>query len=233
MFGFLTNIFLHRVGYIAITHKHYQELENRVDFFPLNYINAARLLYLNKLLEMTKDVPGDVVECGVGHGRSFLTLADIIRVTNSPKNIWGFDSFEGFPAPTAEDASNRNIKEKQYAVDEKTMWKRLYTYLNDDVFIRQRVTLIKGYFNETLDKYNGKISLLNLDVDLYQSYKVCLDKLYPKVALGGIITFDEYLRESIFLPGAMKAIDEFFADKKDRFIKDTIFGKYYIIKGAF
>jgi len=219
------------MGYTAVPQKRYQELENRGDFFPLNYVNAARFLYFYNLFKLTEDVPGDVVECGVGHGRSFLMLSDIIRITASSKNIWGFDSFEGFPATTTEDASIRNAKEGQYAVDVKTIWKRLYTYLNDDVFIRQRVTLIKGYFEETLDNNKlEQISLLNLDVDLYQSYKVCLEKLYPKISSGGIITFDEYLRESIFLPGAMKAIDEFFIDKKDQFIKDKTYGKYYVIK---
>ena len=226
------------MGYRIVSKGHYQEIqrtirspEEQMGFFPLDYINAARFLYYYNLFKLTENVPGDVVECGVGHGRSFLDLAYSIRITGSSKSIWGFDSFEGFPPPTVEDASYHNVKEGGYAVAEKTVWERLYVYLKDDLFIRQRVILIKGFFEDTLDNDKlGKISLLSLDVDLYQSYKVCLEKLYPKISPGGIITFDEYLRESLAFPGAMKAIDEFFSDKNDRFYKDKHYGKYYVVK---
>ena len=225
-------------GYKIVSKGHYREIQDKIrnpeeqmGFFPLDYVNAARLLYFYNLFKLVENVPGDVVECGVGNGRSFLDLAYSIRVTGSSKNIWGFDSFEGFPPPTVEDTSTRNVREGQYAVDEKTVWKRLYVYLKDDLFIRQRVILIKGFFEDTLDNEKlEQISLLNLDVDLYQSYKVCLEKLYPKVSPGGIITFDEYLRESLALPGAMKAIDEFFSGRKDRFFRDKYYGKYYVVK---
>ena len=76
--GFINKV-IGLVGLIAVPTKHYQNLEKRVDFFPLNYINAARFLYLYKLFDLIKDIKGDVVECGVGHGRSFLSLASIIE----------------------------------------------------------------------------------------------------------------------------------------------------------
>jgi hypothetical protein len=219
------------MGYNIINNRSYQELVNAGNLFPLNSVNSARLIYFYNLFRMTEDVPGDVVECGVGEGRSFIMLSNIIKITSSLKNIWGFDSFEGFPSPSPEDTSIRNTGEGQHAVDSRTVWQRLHTYIKDDVFIRQRVILIKGFFEDTLDNNNlEQISLLNLDVDLYESYRICLEKLYPKVTPGGIITFDEYLRENLFFPGAMKAINEFFTDKKDRFIKDKYFGKYYVIK---
>ncbi len=91
--------------------------------------------------------------------------------------------------------------------------------------------MIKGFFEDTLDNDKlEQISFLNLDVDLYQSYKVCLEKLYPKISSGGVITFDEYFRESFAFPGAMKAIEEFFSGRKDRFFRDKYYGKYYMVK---
>jgi len=198
---------------------------------PMSYINVARLFYYYKLFQLTKDVPGDIVECGVGYGRSFLSLANILRVENSEKNIWGFDSFEGFPAPSKEDISNRNPKKGEYAVDLNAINKMLKYHIDDELFFRSKVTLVKGYFENTLENFKAaSISLLNLDVDIYLSYKVCLNTLYPKLSIGGIVTFDEYIRESDVFPGAMKAINEFFEVKNVEFVKDSYYGKFYVIK---
>ena len=76
-------------------------------------------------------------------------------------------------------------------------------------FVDNQVHLHKGYFEESLPLINKdlKISLLNLDVDLYSSYKTCLEELFDKVIKGGIICFDEYQSDKWI--GAKKAIDEF------------------------
>jgi len=82
----------------------------------------------------------------------------------------------------------------------------------DQDFINKKVVLVKGLFEDTLRTYNGKqVALLHLDVDLYQSYKECIEFFYPRVAKGGIIAFDEY--QSTEWPGAKKAIDEYSAGK--------------------
>ncbi len=56
---------------------------------------------------------------------------------------------------------------------------------------------------------NMKISLLNLDVDLYEPTKVILENLFPKIVKGGIIILDDY---NIF-PGETKAVKEYFKNK--------------------
>jgi len=198
---------------------------------PMTYINIARLFYYHRLFELTKNVPGDIVECGVGPGKSFLSLALILRVEGSSKNLWGFDSFEGFPYPSEQDASPRNPQKGEIAVDVTEVQNTLSSHINDDLFLMSKVTVVKGFFEDSLKNYRGDcISLLNLDVDLYASYKICLETLFPKVSLGGIITFDEYVRESFAFPGAMRAINEYFQDKKIDFVKDKYYGKFYVIK---
>ena len=193
-------------------------------------INVARFLYFYNLYKLTENIEGDIVECGVGKGISFLILSHIIKSEKSNKNIWGFDSFEGFPEPSEEDISPRSVKKGQYSVSIDKINKMINYYLNDDVFIRSKITLVKGFFEKTLNETSpDKISLLNLDVDLYESYKICLEELYPRLSIGGIVTFDEYIRESIAYPGAMKAINDFFKDKDVEFKKDNYFGKYYVV----
>ena len=197
----------------------------------LNSVNVARLLYLRSLLELTRDVPGDIVECGVGHGRSLLTMTLLVKVQGDKRNLWGFDSFEGFPHPTPEDVSPRDPQLGDYAISIQSVTRTLNEHVADEQFVRSRVTLVKGFFEQSLPRYpQPAISLLNLDVDLYQSYKTCLDLLWPKLSVGGIVTFDEFIRESHAFPGAELAIREFFAGKSVEFKRDASYGKYYVIK---
>ncbi len=201
---------------------------------PMNSLNVARLIYYQSLLDKTKSVPGDIIECGVGQGRSLLSLSLLTKITNDKRTLWGFDSFEGFPEPHSIDMNSpRKPAKGENAVNMVSIYRMLSSYINDEQFIRSHITLVKGYFDKTLDSFPGKqISLVNLDVDLYDSYKICLEKLYPKLSVGGIITFDEYIRESFAYPGASKAIDEFFSDKDVAFTRDPYFGKYYVVKPA-
>lgn len=96
-----------------------------------------------------------------------------------------------------------------------------------------QVTLIKGWFSDTLPKYDGSIALLHLDADLYDSTKCALDNLYPKVATGGVIAFDNY-HEAHVWPGEKKAVDEYLSvhseETKIRMYKDHIFNRFYAIK---
>ena len=98
-----------------------------------------------------------------------------------------------------------------------------------EIVIHDRVRLIKGFFDKTLPQYEGRIALLHLDGDLYESYKVSLETLYEKVAPGGIIMFDEYLDQR--WPGATKAIDEFFSGKPEKVVPhDKCTWKYHVTK---
>ena len=102
----------------------------------------------------------------------------------------------------------------------------------DEQFTNKHITLIKGYFNQTLINYPGKqIALLHIDCDLYEAYLTVLETLYHRVVKGGLILFDEYNENSF--PGAVKAIDSFFnkIDAADyKFIYDETVSKYYVVK---
>ena len=80
--------------------------------------------------------------------------------------------------------------------------------------LQKNVEIIKGDILQTLDNYLSdnphlKISLLLIDVDLYEPSKVILEKLYSKVSKGGIIVLDDYGA----FAGTNKAVDDFFKNK--------------------
>ncbi len=119
----------------------------------------------------------------------------------------------------------------EYSVSLNAIYKLLRAHIDDELFLRSKVTLVKGFFEDSLKNFKvDNISLLNLDVDLYESYKLCLEKLYPKVSEGVVVTFDEYIREGVAFPGAMKAIEEYFEGKDVEFVKENYYGKFYVIK---
>lgn len=150
-------------------------------------------------------ISGDVIECGVGRGISLTFIGYFMQRLEFPGKLYGFDSFEGFPEPSKHDASTRNAIRGD-------LWSRTSQEFVRDHFapaafngVRERLTLVPGFFDRSLvDAPSGDIALLHLDVDLYESYKTCLEKLGPRVK--GVIVYDEY--RSPKWPGATRAIDE-------------------------
>ena len=76
--------------------------------------------------------------------------------------------------------------------------------------------LIKGKVENTLrniKKLPKKISILRLDTDFYESTKIELEVLFPRLVKGGVLIIDDYG----FWKGAKKAVDEYFSDYRQFF----------------
>lgn len=199
-------------------------------FLPRVYRGSLhRYLYFLDMLNKVRHVEGDIVECGVSIGHGALLFQLISDYLGVERTYYGFDSFEGLPMPSEKDGSTP-IKGKGYwANPSATVLKVLRDGRLPEDVIQQRVRLVKGWFDETVSRYEGKIALLHLDCDLHDSYKTCLETLYDKVAPGGVIMFDEYADER--WTGARKAIDEFFAGKPEIIQPhDKCNWKYYTVK---
>ena len=190
--------------------------------------------YLKKTLSSVQTVSGSLVECGFGKGDTARILTSFVNSDDfQSREIWLFDSFEGFPELSEYDKSPRNAK--------KGDWKKpLDPALSLQNSSKAKVHVVKGFFEEVLPlEYSGDpIAFLHLDCDLYNSYKVALETLYEFVAPGGIVLFDEY-KDPVDLknwPGASKAIDEFFESRsislniEEAFMEDRQVSKYYHVK---
>lgn len=198
------------------------------------FSEASRFHFFVRMIAKVEKLDGDIVECGVGWGRSLIHLLSIMQAEEKIRNLWAFDSFEGFPEPTAEDVSFRNPLKGEWKSDIRKIETMLGEAGFSGDFLRQRLIFVKGFFNDTLPSYRGApIVFLHADADLYASYKDILENLYERVLPGGVIVFDEYLNtwEHAKFPGARKAIDEFFQDK-EKIVRDEIYGKFYVVKGA-
>jgi hypothetical protein len=87
-----------------------------------------------------------------------------------------------------------------------------------------------GWFQETLRALPagfGAIALLRIDGDWYESTKICLEVLFPKVVSGGIVVIDDYGKWS----GCREAVDEFLAGLQRPLLLNHIdaAGRYLIV----
>jgi len=159
-----------------------------------------------------KQLPGALVECGVAQGGCAALLARVAAAEGRHRHCWFFDSYEGLPDPTDDDyAAGRTGSHVRPLPRGACLGS--YEQVNELLFgefhlSREDVTLVKGWFQDTLPQTRlkiGPIALLRLDGDWYESTKCCLDNLYEQVVEGGHVVIDDYYT----CHGARKATDEF------------------------
>lgn len=171
------------------------------------------------LLQQTASIPGDIAECGVFKGASLAATGLWLRQSQSDKQAWGFDSFEGFDDSVALDVAlggpaNSERKVGGFAGTSLGHVRSKLALLG----LRQRVTLVPGYFSDTLATIDERAwSFVHLDCDIHDSYLQTLDYFYPRLSPGGIILFDEY--DDPPWPGCNIAIDGFLSDKPEKPIR--------------
>jgi O-methyltransferase len=112
-------------------------------------------------------------------------------VTN--RRVWAADSFEGLPPPNAEkyplDAGLRLNTFKALAIPLEQVRENFRRY----GLLDRQVRFLKGWFRDTLPSAPvGKLAVLRLDGDLYESTTDALTSLYPKLQKGGYIIVDDY-----------------------------------------
>lgn len=220
---------------------HNVEIDER--FHQLSVGNIGNVIYWMKFFDLVRNIPGDIVECGVGRGRSLLIISAINYLLDvdegGQRRIFGYDSFEGFPEPSIEDKSQRNPQRGEWSHSPS----RKYSYSEDFTRLVMReaglpmneisLSLTKGFFSDSLKNHpNSPIAILHIDGDLYHSYKDVLERCFGKVSKGGIIVFDELIEEENkeeAFPGARLAVKEFFASNYSK-LRVSIGGTYYFLR---
>ena len=147
-------------------------------------------------------VKGSVVECGVFRGfglMSWAKLSAMLEPENLTRRVYGFDTFQGFPGVTAAD-SNRVASPSIGALhaDSHDELQQLIEQYDKDRFLGHidKVHLIKGDLSDTVPAFVREhphliVSLLFLDVDLYEPTKIALEHFVPRMPRGAVIAFDE------------------------------------------
>ena len=182
--------------------------QNLYDSFN-DFIMSSDRKVFNKLIARTllydqvKDVPGDIVECGVFKGSGFYSFLKLKRIMNpnSLKKIIGFDFFdtkELLSSLTNMDKKGMSLLFNDRKFEHKDDFKTiLEKKLKEDGFSSEDFELVKGDISTTSKKYSEtnpgfKISLLYIDLDLDVPTYDTLKNFWNNMSKGGIIVFDEY-----------------------------------------
>lgn len=160
-----------------------------------------------------RNVPGEVVELGCNMGTMSLFLARVLRDAGSNKKLFLYDSFIGLPGKKEQDV-NESGEGKEFVPG----WMAVDRNVVEENFVKNNLELpriTKGWFKEIPDdEYPNPISFAFFDGDFYDSIMDSFNKVYSKVAEGGIICVHDCGLPS--LPGVEIACNEFLADKKVR-----------------
>ena len=169
-------------------------------------INITRFLAHYELYKMIQDIPGCIVECGIYQGNSLFAFAKFLEIFHPGdriRNVIGFDSFQGLQDFTEKDGPMYEKRSKVVggwsAGEFKDAFYEFVDIYHADMFVPQakRVQIVEGNILETVPEYveqhpGLRISLLHLDVDIYEPNLVALKYLYPRVVPGGLVVLDEY-----------------------------------------
>ena len=166
------------------------EYENNF-YLSCDNSRIAKLLAHYELYKMVSNLPGAIVECGVFKGTSltrFATFRDLFSNSHA-KKIIGFDIYGKFPETNFQEDKAPRQRFVDSAGEESIDVDQLKGVLQHKG-VEKNVELIKGNILKTVPSYiNGnpelKISLLNLDTDIYEPASVILELLFPRIVRGG------------------------------------------------
>ncbi|KUO63262.1 dTDP-6-deoxy-L-hexose 3-O-methyltransferase [bacterium BRH_c32] len=163
-----------------------------------------------KILEL----PGDVLEFGVYKGASLVRLLSFRNLLENDKSrkVFGFDMYGKFPDSLKLESDIQFVEKFENAGGYGISKKELEIHLDNKGF--KNYELIEGDISKTIPEFLAKnpsikISLLHIDVDVYEPSKIILENLWDRVVKGGILMLDDYG----VVEGETKAVDEFFADQ--------------------
>ncbi|MES2025542.1 MAG: TylF/MycF/NovP-related O-methyltransferase [Pseudomonadota bacterium] len=186
---------------------------------PYTMTSPERIVSLCEAVKYIQDknIDGDVVECGVWKGGSMMAVADtLLRMGDTNRDLYLFDTFEGMPPPTDSDVdiagtSAENLLNSSNKDADESVWCRatldvVKNALGSIGYPGEKIHYIKGLVEDTIPQFvPSKIALLRLDTDWYESTKHEMEHLFPLLSKGGVLIIDDYGHWQ----GARKAVDEY------------------------
>ena len=191
--------------------------------------NKGVLEFTSRFCELAKDIDGDFCEAGVGYGGQLVNMYN----SHPTKKIYAFDSFQGIANHGKEDieftqsyGKGESNPRKSMGVTNVPLAQCKETMMNF-VPTLDRFIFVEGWFIDTLPKLTDeKFSIVRLDCDIYESYKTCLEYLYPRLSVEGYLIIDDW-----HLSGCKKALEEYFGQELVSLITiDTSLGNASIKK---
>ena len=141
-----------------------KQMISKLDNFTMSsYISIAVLIDAIQYL-IKNNIPGDIVECGIGKGGAVMSIAEtLVDLKNFERKIFLYDTYEGFPEPSQYDINYKNenastIKQKE--LKKEITWGLVANLdqVKENVFStkypKEKFNFIKGKVEETIPKHS-------------------------------------------------------------------------------
>jgi hypothetical protein len=162
----------------------------------------GKLIARTNLFNEVKDIPGDIIECGVYKGSGIFTWLKLKQVllASSNRKIIGFDMFDENKLLSILDGKDLTTM-KDLFQDRKFEYlsykDTLTKMIQESGFTDCDFELIEGDVCKTSHEYvkerpGLRISLLYLDMDIEKPTYEALSAFWPKISKGGLVVLDEY-----------------------------------------
>lgn len=160
---------------------------------------------INQIIE--KNIEGGFIETGVWKGGCCILMASILKIKGVERDIYVADIFDGdFPVPVHEQdnwAAEHDFSQLACSLDQVKSNFQQFGVLGPNIHFK------KGWFKDTLPTIEGKLSLIRLDGDMYDSTMDGLVNLYDKLSDGGFVILDDWA-----ITSSKNAVLDFFKERK-------------------
>ena len=167
-------------------------------------VTEDRCYVLRQLARHASRLPGRFAECGVYKGGTARWIAE--SASGAANRLDLFDTFTGMPGEAESDPSGHRPGDFG-----DTSLEAVRAYLAD----LEGVRFFPGRVPESFRSGGGeRYAFVHVDVDLYQSVRDCCEFFTDRLAVGGVLVFDDYGFER-YRHAARRAVDEFFEDRPE------------------
>lgn len=194
----------------------------------LTYLDEPALLDLANAVQVARRerIPGAIVEAGCGYGGSTIMLA---AAKEQSRPLVAFDVFGLIPPPATEDGAAAQERydciasgnaagtgRRGYYGYEPNLEHVVSSHLSSYGFPppEHHITLIKGLYEDAMAFAEGfTVAVAHIDCDWFVSVTTCLERIVPRLSLGGRLIIDDYDHWE----GCRLAVDTYFAERAAAF----------------
>jgi len=170
----------------------------------MTLVSRDRLWILMNLATQALTLKGEIWEAGVYQGGTALLFHEVLKANDATTKLRLFDTFQGMPE------TDKDIDKHNTGDFADTDVEAVKSVVGEADYIDFR----KGFVPDTFAGLEDKtVAMAHIDLDIYPAILAACEFIYPRMASGGFMLFDDYGFHSC--PGARKAVDEFFADKPE------------------
>ncbi len=193
----------------------------------LTYLDTTALADLGDVIRSIErqNLDGILIEAGCALGGSGIVIA---AAKDQERAFFVFDVFETIPSPTEHDGADvlerykviksgrsQGIKGDLYYGYQQGLYEKVQKNFKEFGLdpSENNIHFVRGLYEHSL-VIDSPVAFAHIDCDWYQSVMTCLQRIEPFLVKNGVFVIDDYYVWS----GCRSAVDEFFSDKRDRYV---------------